>query len=167
MWQWAAGPIDSIHYRTEERIFTRKAKNKVRFQLRLYKIWAYLFLILKASWHFPCVTFHYIKLDSLHLVPHNFRKLYIYSTVKTKCWSVLLTRHSTFEIVTFIVISESIRFQISSLSSPTLMKRGFKTTSTSKRPDVSTWTISRDDSNGRTRLNYLDVRTPSDSIDVS
>jgi hypothetical protein len=35
----------------------------------------------------------------------------------------------------FIVISESRRLQISSLSSPSLMKRDFKTTSTSKRPD--------------------------------
>jgi hypothetical protein len=38
----------------------------------------------------------------------------------------------------FIVISESKRLQISSLSSPSLMKRDFKTTSTSKRPDFST-----------------------------
>jgi hypothetical protein len=48
---------------------------------------------------------------------------------------------------------ESIRLQISSLSSPTLMKKYFKTTSTSKRSDISTWTISPDDSNGRNRLN--------------
>jgi hypothetical protein len=38
----------------------------------------------------------------------------------------------------FIVISESRQLQISSLSSPSLMKRDFKTTSTSKRPDFST-----------------------------
>jgi hypothetical protein len=37
--------------------------------------------------------------------------------------------------VTFIVVSESRRLQISSLSSPSLMNRDFKTTSTSKRPD--------------------------------
>jgi exosortase/archaeosortase len=43
--------------------------------------------------------------------------------------------HATFEIVAFIVISESRRLQISSLSSPSLMKRDFKTTSTSKRPE--------------------------------
>jgi hypothetical protein len=51
-----------------------------------------------------------------------------------------------------IVISGSRRLQISSLSSPTLMKRDFKTTSTSKRPDFSIRTISPDDSNGRNRL---------------
>jgi hypothetical protein len=55
-----------------------------------------------------------------------------------KCKNVLLTHHGMFEIVTFIVISESRRLQISSLSSSTLMKRDFKTTSTSKRPDFST-----------------------------
>jgi hypothetical protein len=43
--------------------------------------------------------------------------------------------------------------QISSLSSPILMKRDCKTTSTSKRPHFSTWTISPGDSNGRNRLN--------------
>jgi hypothetical protein len=49
--------------------------------------------------------------------------------------SLLSTHHSTFEVVTFVVISGSRRLQISSLSSPSLMKRDFKTTSTSKRPD--------------------------------
>jgi hypothetical protein len=43
--------------------------------------------------------------------------------------------------------------QISSLSSPSLMKRDFKTTSIAKRPDFSTWTISPDDWSGRNRLN--------------
>jgi hypothetical protein len=37
--------------------------------------------------------------------------------------------------VQFIVISESRRLHISSLSSPSLMKRDFKTTATSKRPE--------------------------------
>jgi hypothetical protein len=55
----------------------------------------------------------------------------------------------TFEIVT----SESRRLQISLLISPSLMKRDFKSTSTSKRPDSSMWTISPDSSNGRSRLN--------------
>jgi hypothetical protein len=58
-----------------------------------------------------------------------------------------------FEIVTFIGISESRRLQISSLSSPSLMKRDFKTTSTSKGPDFSASTISPEESNGRNRLN--------------
>jgi hypothetical protein len=75
-----------------------------------------------------------------------------FNATKTKCWSVLLTHHGTFETMTFILISESRRLQISSLSSPTLMERDFMTTSTSKRPDLSTWTISPDDSNGRNRL---------------
>jgi hypothetical protein len=43
-----------------------------------------------------------------------------------------------FKIVTFIVILELRWLQKSSLSSPTLMKRDFKTTSTSKHPDFST-----------------------------
>jgi hypothetical protein len=38
----------------------------------------------------------------------------------------------------FIVISESRQLQISLLSSPSLMNRDFKTTSTLKRPDFST-----------------------------
>jgi hypothetical protein len=41
------------------------------------------------------------------------------------------------------------------------------TTSTSKRTDLSTWTISPDDSNGRNRLSLLDFRTLSDSMAVS
>jgi hypothetical protein len=57
------------------------------------------------------------------------------NTTKTNCQVVLLTHHVTFEIVTFIVISESRRLQISSLSSPSLMKGDFRATSTSKRPD--------------------------------
>jgi hypothetical protein len=61
--------------------------------------------------------------------------------------------HGTFEITTFIVISVSRRLHLSSLSSPSLMKRDLKTTSTSKRPDVLPWTISQDDSNVENRLN--------------
>jgi hypothetical protein len=60
------------------------------------------------------------------------------STGYSYSYSVLLTHLGTFEIVTFIVISESRRLQMSSLSSPSLMKRDFKTTSTTKRPDFST-----------------------------
>jgi hypothetical protein len=71
-------------------------------------------------------------------------------TTKT---SVLSIHHVTFEIVTFIVISGLRWLQISSLSSPTLMKRDIKTTSTSKQLDFSMWTISPDDSNGRYHLN--------------
>jgi hypothetical protein len=56
---------------------------------------------------------------------------------------------------------------LSSLSSPSLMKRDFRIASASKRPDFSTWTISPDDSNRGNRLNWLDVRTLSDSMDVS
>jgi hypothetical protein len=47
--------------------------------------------------------------------------------------------------VTFIVISGLRWLQISLLSLPSLMKRDFKTTSTSKRPAFSTYTISPDD----------------------
>jgi hypothetical protein len=90
-----------------------------------------------------------------------------FNATKRKYKSILLTHHGTFEIVTFIVISESRRLQMSSLSSPSLMKIDFKTTSTSKRPDFSTWTISPDDWSGWNRLNYLYFRTLSDSIDVS
>jgi hypothetical protein len=44
----------------------------------------------------------------------------------------------TFEIVTFNMISESRQLQISLLSSPVLMKRDFKTTSTLQHPDFAT-----------------------------
>jgi hypothetical protein len=54
-----------------------------------------------------------------------------FPVIVTVC--ILLTHLRTFEIVT-IVISGSKRLQISSLSSPSHMKRDFKTTSTSKRP---------------------------------
>jgi hypothetical protein len=78
---------------------------------------------------------------------------------KTKCRSVLSTHLGTFELVTFILISGSKWLQISSLSSPTLMKTDFKTTSTSKHPDFPMWTISTDDTSRRNHLNWLDVKT--------
>jgi hypothetical protein len=57
---------------------------------------------------------------------------------QNKVLKYFVTHLGTFGIVTFIVISESRRLQISSLSSPKLMQRDFETTSTSKRPDLST-----------------------------
>jgi hypothetical protein len=78
----------------------------------------------------------------------NIQVIQRYQNKMLQCVS---THHGTFEIVTFIVISESTRLQISSLSSPTLMKGDFKTIKTSKHPDLSTRTISPDDSHGINR----------------
>jgi hypothetical protein len=63
----------------------------------------------------------------------EFGTLHVYTHVQL----MLSPPNGMFKIVAFIMIAGSRCLQISLLSSPTLMKRDFKTTSTSKRPDFS------------------------------
>jgi hypothetical protein len=75
------------------------------------------------------------------------------NATKTQCQCVLSMRHVTFEIVTFILISGSMRLLISS-SSPNLMKRLSRP---HQLPSVQK----------SERLNWLDVKTLNDSMELS
>jgi hypothetical protein len=112
----------NIKFRKMYWLLGRNSEQSVHNKLTLYK------QVIRPVWSYGIQLWGCASESNIQVIQHY----------QNKVLSILLTHLGTFKIVAFIVISESRRLQISSLSSPSLMKRNFKTTSTSKRPDFST-----------------------------